>query len=452
MDTLTPSLPRQGIDSQDQLAEFAPMRMLDIELGEPLPVFSALDEQTNQYYQRALCVIRLHTHPLGLVELPFVADELRPQDYVDRIWTIVGAHINKHLQADGLAPVSALEPAGLITHGTPRCLEERERFLAHAPFVSVIVPTHNRPDLVQRCINSLLELYYPNYEIIIVDNAPGDNATAELIEHSYADQPRVRYVREDQAGVARARTLGMHAANGSILVYIDDDVLVDTYLLAEIVKDFTVTDNVACVTGDILPLELETPAQFWIEEYGGFSKGFEHQIFDLKEHRPANQPLYPYTAGRFGAGAIMAFKADYLRSVGGFDAALQYGSDIEAFFQVVSRGYQLVYEPSALVRHPHYREYDKLRKQIYNYGTGLTAYLTKAILNQPARLLELMTKIPYGLYFVLSSRSPKNHKKHATYPPELTRSELAGMLRGPFIYLKRRRGESRALAARVDKG
>ena len=47
------------------------------------------------------------------------------------------------------------------------------------------------------------------------------------------------------------------------------------------------------------------------------------------------------------------------------------------------RGYQLVYEPASLLHHLHHRDYAILRKQIYRYGVGLTAYLTKAILENP---------------------------------------------------------------------
>ena len=436
MDTLTPSLPMRAKDAS--VSAFAPMRMLDLELSQPLPVFLALDPVTNQVYQRALCLVRLHTRLLGTVELFFIENELRPRDYARQIWAILGPDINSHLQKDDLPLLAALTNDGVPHVDRPHCIEERERFLEHAPFISVIVPTYNRPDLIQNCVESLLALHYPNYEIIVVDNAPKDEKTAEAIRRISRDKPQVRYIREERAGVARARNLGMRVANGAILTYVDDDVTIDPYLLVEIAQAFNATENVACVTGNIFPLELETPAQFLIEEYGGYSKGFVRQIFDLKEHRPADLPLYPYTAGRFGAGANMSFRANYLRSVGGFDVRFQYGSDIEALFQVVVRGYRLVYEPTALVRHPHYREYAKLQKQLYNYGTGLTAFLTKAMLDRPSRLLDLITKIPYGLYFILSARSPKNQKKQQDYPRELTMSELKGMLLGPSIHLRNR--------------
>ena len=67
------------------------------------------------------------------------------------------------------------------------------------------------------------------------------------------------------------------------------------------VQAFGAADNVGCVTGMILPAELQTPAQGWIEQYGGFSKGFRRRIFDLNEYRPEN-PLHPYTRRRFWFG------------------------------------------------------------------------------------------------------------------------------------------------------
>ena len=76
----------------------------------------------------------------------------------------------------------------------------------------------------------------------------------------------------------------------------------------KLAQGFAATDNVGCVTGLTLPLEIETAAQMWFEQYAGFSKGFERRIFDMGEHRPKSS-LYPYHAGMFGSGNNMAFRA-----------------------------------------------------------------------------------------------------------------------------------------------
>lgn len=423
----------------DQASGFAPARILEIEVGQPLPGVSAFDEKTGRHYQHALCLVRLHTQPLGLVELELEGSAVSADECAERIWRALSEKINEHLRQDGLPAVTGLTTMGLSNPSTPACLEERERFVAQAPFVSVIVPTRDRPERIRHCLRLLMALHYPQYEIIVVDNAPSTSATADFIQQAYCDVSQVRYVREDRPGSSWARNRGMLAARGEILAFADDDIVMDAYWLVELVKAFSFADNVACVTGLLLPLELETPAQFWIEEFGGFGKGFRRRIFDMKENHP-NFPLHPYTAGQFGSGANMAFTAAFLHSVGGFDPTLgpgtpaQGGEDLSLFFQAVIRGYKLVYEPASLGYHPHYREYAGLRKQIYNYGVGLVAYLMKVLLDNPRLLFDFITKVPYGLYFALSARSSKNRKKSSHYPKELTRLERIGMLYGLFAY------------------
>lgn len=427
--------------AQNDISAFTPTRIMEIELSQPLPTISAFSAERGHdrtlSYKRVLCLVRLHARPLGLVEFSLGEQGAEAQEYLSYIWDSLHVEINEHLQHNSLPVVNHLNVAGLHSANTPLCVRKRQQFLENAPFASVIIPTHNRPDRIQTCLSYLLEQDYPNFEIVVVDNAPSDNTTAEVITEKYSDRPQVHYVREDRPGSAYARNTGMLAAKGKFLAFADDDVAIDTHWLTELMMAFSVGDDVACTTGLILPLELETEAQFWLEEYGGFGKGFTQQVYDMKENRPANRPLYPYTAGSLGSGASMAFRTDYLRSTRGFDGVLEHGADIEAFFQVILRGYKLVYVPSAIVYHPHHQAYEKLRTQLYVYGQGLTGFLTKAVVTRPVLLLDLIKKVPYGCFFVLSPGSPKNTKKQTNYPQELTRVELKGMAIGPFTYLHR---------------
>jgi hypothetical protein len=52
------------------ILSYVPMRIVEVELGQPLPPISACDEETGHTYERALCLVRLHTQPLGMLELP----------------------------------------------------------------------------------------------------------------------------------------------------------------------------------------------------------------------------------------------------------------------------------------------------------------------------------------------------------------------------------------------
>jgi glycosyltransferase involved in cell wall biosynthesis len=424
-----------------QAEGFVPFQILETEIGQPLHELLAFNEKIGHSYQCAFCLIRLHTLPLGVLKIQLTRQGISASEYSKQIWDNMQTLIVKHLQEDGLPIVAKLDEAGLPSIPPLKCIEERESFLQTAPFVSVIVATRDHPEYLAQCLNSLLALQYPCFEIIVVDNAPSTSATADFIQQIYSNEPKIKYVLETCSGLSSARNCGLKFAKGEILAFTDDDVVVDPYWLVELAKAFNCSDNIACVTGLVLPLELGTKSQIWFEEFGGLTKGFTRRIFDSKANYP-DIPLYPFAAGQFGTGANMAFTSAFLRSRGGFDTALGTGTrtgggeDLAAFFEVIRSGYRLVYEPAALLYHLHRREYAQLRKQIYYYGVGLMAFLTKIVLENPLSLFDLIAKLPFGLFFILSSQSSKNEKRTKEYPKDLIILERKGMLYGPFAYLR----------------
>jgi GT2 family glycosyltransferase len=429
--------------------DFSPVRILDLEISQPLPNDLALDAQAGQVYQRARVLVRLHGAPLGIVDLTFGTEGISAQELAGEIWNALSADIGQHLRSDGDPVPGYLDASGLPSRSQPRCIQDREDFLRHAPFASVVIATHNRTESLAATLTSILEMVYPGFEVIVVDNAPSSNQTADFISQTYGENHQVRYVREDYPGLAAAHNRGLVEVQDPYVAFTDDDVVVDRYWLAEMMRGFKVLDRVACVTGMIFPAEIETPAQEWIEQYGGFSKGYYQRIFDLQDHR-IDHPLYPFAAGWFGSGASMAFDTATLRDLGGFDPSVgagtlaQGGDDLSAFFQVVTAGYRLVYRPAAALRHWHRREYAGLRRQAYGYGVGLTAFLTKILIEQPRRIFTFGSRIPSGLAYLFHSDSRKNAKKQAGYPAELNWLERKGMLYGPLAYLRSRRRAQKA--------
>ncbi len=284
------------IVTTDSEAAFAPVLLREIELSHSLPTLFAFDEQREQTYRRARCLIRLHTQQLGLVDFNFEKEKLSPDEYIPRIWQDLEKQINEHLREDGLTEIKKLEIDGLQNLHTPKCLEEREAFLQRAPFASVVLSTRDRPERLARCLRALLAQQYPVYEVIVVDNAPSTTATADFIQQMYGQESRIRYVREDRPGLSWGRNRGILEARGRIIAFTDDDVVVDTHWLSGLASGFEEAENVACVTSMLLPLELETPAQMWLEEFGGFNKGFKRRIFDRKsggEDIPLATELHP---------------------------------------------------------------------------------------------------------------------------------------------------------------
>ncbi|MGA5067887.1 glycosyltransferase [Streptomyces exfoliatus] len=324
------------------------------------------------------------------------------------------------------------------------------------PRTSVVVATRERPEQLARALDSLLVQDHPDFEVVVVDNAPWSTDTYDLVTGKYTD--RVRYVREDTPGLAVAHNAGLAAADGTVLAFTDDDVIADPHWLTALTEPFAADPGLGCVTGLILPARLGTPAQVLLESHGGFAKGFAPRLYDPAEP-PADEPLFPFTAGSFGSGANMAFRADALRQVGGFDpatgtgTAAKGGDDLYAFVAVLSAGFRLRYTAEALVWHHHRDTWQDLRNQAYGYGAGLTAYLTATLVRSPRLLPALLARLPRGLAYARTMTArrgetaggaadagvPGDHgTHHHPWPRSLSQLERRGMLYGPIGYAKAR--------------
>lgn len=95
------------------------------------------------------------------------------------------------------------------------------------PFVSIIVPTFRRPDVLSVTLEALLKLDYPQsqHEIIVVDDGSDDN-TSLVVEALQSDNVHLIYHKQENSGVATARNQGARLARGEILIFNDDDIIV----------------------------------------------------------------------------------------------------------------------------------------------------------------------------------------------------------------------------------
>jgi glycosyltransferase involved in cell wall biosynthesis len=84
---------------------------------------------------------------------------------------------------------------------------------------SIIIPTHNRSKLLQLAVESVLAQTYPAVETIVVDDGSTDDTEAVMRQYS----GRIVYVRQDNQGVAAARSAGVRVASGEYLNFLDDD-------------------------------------------------------------------------------------------------------------------------------------------------------------------------------------------------------------------------------------
>jgi glycosyltransferase involved in cell wall biosynthesis len=311
--------------------------------------------------------------------------------------------------------------------------------------VSAVLCTHNRADGARLTLESLLELRYQQLEIIVVDNAPQDESTRAIVELLAQRDKRVRYVREDRKGLSCARNRGLREARGEIVAFTDDDVRVDPLWVDGLMRGFARQPAVSCVTGLVASASLERRAEQYFDRRVWWSSSCEPRAFTA-ERGAGDSPLHPYSAGIFGTGANFAASASVLKSLGGFDECLgagsptQGGEDLDIFVRLLTAGHGLSYEPSALVWHEHRVDDSSLRRQMYAYGLGLTAYLTKYLLGQRSRG-ALMRRVPSGVRHAMTllRRSRKAADQASLAQTGMTGAELRGMLAGPLAYVRARR-------------
>lgn len=309
--------------------------------------------------------------------------------------------------------------------------------LTRFPLVTVAVCTRDRHKSLERCLNSLAQLKYPRLEVVVVDNASKTDQTRSVVEQ----YPQFRYVLEARPGLDWARNRAISEAKGDIIAFTDDDVVVDAYWLIALVHTFQVC-NADCVTGNVLPYQIETEAQWLFEQYGGFSRGYHRRICTKET------PLgisYPVAAHHFGTGANMAFRSALFKKIGKFDEALDVGTasggagDLEIFFRVVKSGHRLVFEPNALVWHVHRRDYKALHRQLQGNGISYYAYLSAVFMQYPDERVRVVRFALWWWLYWNVFRLAREIYRPTGFPISLITAEMFGAFSGPFAYLRARK-------------
>jgi GT2 family glycosyltransferase len=365
-----------------------------------------------------------------------------------RVRALVVAH------GDPLGYVGFTLPPGEVTadeierHATEQLGEDVLRHAASSdatqqvlPFASVIVCTRDRPDEIARCLDRLDALDYPDFEIVVVDNAPTDDRTRSVV----GQHPRARYVVEPRPGLSWARNRGLAQMRGELAVYTDDDVAVDPNWLRELARAFVADENVGCVTGIVCTADIPTALeQYFDDRAQNWSSEFSPRTRSLAAHDLG--PLFPYTPGKIGTGANFAFRRKVLDDIGGFDVALGAGTptgggeDLDAFVRVLLRGHAISYTPRAIVWHHHRATAAELRRQMFAWGVGLGAFVCAHLSRRETRRLVLRR---VGVGFAQLVRTVRletdREKTDASATPRgLLLLELLGMVLSPYYYVRSR--------------
>jgi O-antigen biosynthesis protein len=391
-----------------------------------------------------LLLVRLHGEPLAVVHIDRDLGSLTNEELAAEVWRSAGAEIRRHVERFRCTRIPGA--CNVLVDGlhssTDACPGGRPAKMGAS--VAVILPTAGRDEQLGRCLRSLLAQRRAKLEVVVVDNRPATGEAWRTVSTIAAGDPRVRYVPEWRVGSSVARNRGVSEVDAELVAFTDDDTVVDPCWLEWLLAPFA-EPGVTATCGMVLPLELETEAQKRFEQYAGFCKGVKRRSYDLRAGRAAGRLLYPFWGGIFGGGNSMAFRRAELVAAGGFDPALGPGSparggeDIYAFSTAILRGGRLVYEPRALCWHEHRKAGDTLHEQVFGYGVGLGAIMTKALTSDPRFYAAAARSVPIALGLRRRKRALASESaagSAAAFPKELVRAEREGMVRGPLRYAR----------------
>jgi GT2 family glycosyltransferase len=232
-------------------------------------------------------------------------------------------------------------------HGLREIFESTPAELLHAsPRVSVVVCSYNGGRTLKQCLNSLLAVDYPDYEVIVVDDGSTDD-TAQIL----AQFPSVRVIHQPNQGLSVARNVGLQAATGSIIAYTDSDCYADAHWIAQLVHQFQRSDAVA-VGGPNL-----SPEDGWRAGCVAASPGQPTHVLEsdqVAEHIP---------------GCNMAFRRDDLLAINGFDPCFRKaGDDVDICWRLQQAGHWIAFAPGAVVWHHRRQSPRAYLRQQAGYG------------------------------------------------------------------------------------
>ena len=215
--------------------------------------------------------------------------------------------------------------------------------------VSVLICTYNRASFLSKLLQSLVEQQFEGkHEIVIVDNNSTDDTRAvaeQWMSRASADL-QIRYVFAAQQGLSYARNVGVEAATGDVVAFVDDDAVVEKDWLQRVIDNMA-DQSFACVGGMVIPAWSEPPPE-WITfelfpSIGGSIHGDERRVMTGN--------LYPM-------GGNMAVRKRWYRALGGFNInmgrvgkGLATAAEVEFADRLRRAGGITLYDPQMIIHH-----------------------------------------------------------------------------------------------------
>jgi len=248
------------------------------------------------------------------------------------------------------------------------------------PKTSIVITVKNEARNINRLLDSIFSLDYPEYEVILVDGGSTDG-TFEII-NSISRQD-VKVMQAVNSTPAEGRNKGLEVAEGEIIAFTDGDCIVRRDWLKNAVKIFLERkENIGCIGGPIFP-------------YSGLPK-LSYMILNSLANPliNASSPTFSQNKTEKYVNYVPASNAIFLKEaiekVGGFSPDLRFCEDVDLCYKIRKAGYKILFSPNVAVEHNwKVSSFRSLLNYMVKYGAGRAISIRKK-----PYLFSILTIIP----------------------------------------------------------
>ncbi|MFQ3675166.1 MAG: glycosyltransferase [Endomicrobiia bacterium] len=226
--------------------------------------------------------------------------------------------------------------------------------MTNKPLISIIIPVFNVEKTIEKCLQSIFELNYPNYEVIIINDGSTDNTGKILVKYS----DKLKILETLGIGPSAARNIALKEAKGEYIALTDGDCIVDKEWLNKLLEGFLVDKKIVGVGGTQVSPEDET-------EFGKMITNFMKSVGFIDYIKTKTAKGY-FTSHNPSCNVM--YKKEIFDKVGNFKEGLWPGEDVEFDYRITKIGYKLFFNPEAVVYHYRAENILKFIKMMFNYG------------------------------------------------------------------------------------
>ena len=280
--------------------------------------------------------------------------------------------------------------------------------MTEQPRVAIILLNFNGREDLQRYLPSVLDLEYPNYETIVVDNNSSDGS----VEFLQSEFPEVDVIVNDEnVGFSRGNNIGADVAtDADYLWFMNTDVKVEPESLSLLIDHIENSDQ----TGAVVPRINFMSEPEMIQSVGyDLEPQWIPKGHDTGRYKPSKEEPYPVT---YGSGAALLIDRDVWEETGGFDDNnFIFGDDIYLSFLVWIYGYRVEAVPESVVYHEENTQREKIPLTVaFHYGRSQMRALLK-LMQIRSLAIGLPGFLMHGFYLMIGDIVLRNSAKKALY-------------------------------------